>query len=295
RIEDGATDARCRAGQLMAAEGKAVAAVEMLAGGRTGTNPDCELLLIEIVARRKGPAAASKRAGRMSQGHPTYYGRAIAAVVNGARERGNILGAWKIVERLLSQDFPPITQLPILQAAVESAPGDEELALVRPLIERAVESDPNSAFIRSIEGMFFERSGALDQAKASYRLALEAEPNRISPLLRLARITAASEPQGAIKLIERALTQPETSANPFDSGLFLAAISELPESSEVEALLESALELAPASGPIAFRLGTMLEASGGEDARIVALARRAIRFQQGQEAVDLRDRVETRL
>ena len=198
RVEDAATDARCRAGQLMDAEGKSVAAVEMLAGGRTGTNPDCELLLIEIVARRKGPAAASKRASRMSQDHPTYFGRAIAAVAKGAREQGNNFGAWKIVELLLSQDFPPITQLPILQAAVESAPGDEELALVRPLIERAVESDPNSAFIRSIEGMYFERSGALDQAKASYRLALEAEPNRISSLLRLARITTASEPQGAI-------------------------------------------------------------------------------------------------
>ena len=204
-------------------------------------------------------------------------------------------GAWQIVEPLLAMDFPPINHLPILMAAVESALEDEELARVKPFIVRAVESNASSAVTRAIEGMFFERSGALDQARASYRLALEAEPRRVATLLRLARITVASEPQGAIELIESALTDQETSVQPFEPRLFLAAIAELPESSGVEALLESALDLAPASGPIALRLGTLLEASGGEAERIARLATRAIRFQQGQAALDLRDRVQARL
>jgi tetratricopeptide (TPR) repeat protein len=295
RIEDAATDARCRAGQLLDAEGKSGSAVEMLSGSRSGTNPICDLLLVEILARTKGPAAASRKATRMSQDHPMYFGQAIAAAVKGRSRRGDIQGAWEIVEPLLSLDFTAINELPILQAAVESAPGGEELALVKPLIVGAVESDPNSAFIRTIEGMFFERSGTPDQARASYRLALEAEPNRVTTLLRLAKISAALEPQGAIGLIERALTEQATSIQPFDPELFLAAIAELPESSGVEELLQSALDLAPVSGSIAFRLGTMLEASGADAERIVRLSRRAIRFGQGQEAVDLRDRARTRL
>jgi tetratricopeptide (TPR) repeat protein len=296
RVDESATDARCRAGQLLNAEGKPISAVEMLLGGRADTPPGCELLTVEILARTKGPVAASRRASKMSQDHPTYFGQAIAAGAKGAREHGNIRGAWGIVEPLLSRDFSPSNELPLLQAAVESAPGDEELALVKPLIARAVVSDGNSAFIRAIEGMFFERSGALDRAATSYRLALETEPNRVTTLLRLARITAASEPQAATKLIERALTQQESSSvHPFEPGLFLAAIAELPESARVEALIESALHLAPTSGLIALRLGTMLEASGGDAKRIDRLARRAIRFQQGKQAEALRDRVQARL
>lgn len=295
RVEDGATDARCRAGQLMEAEGKPGSAIEMLAGGRAGTTTACELRMIEILARTQGVAAASRRASKMSERQPAFFGQAIAAVASGGRSRGDMRGAWQIVEPLLAMDFPPINHLPILMAAVESALEDEELARVKPFIVRAVESNANSAVVRTIEGMFFERSGALDQARASYRLALEAEPRRVATLLRLARITVASEPQGAIELIESALTDQETSVQPFEPGLFLAAIAELPESSGVEALLESALDLAPASGPIALRLGTLLEASGGEAQRIARLATRAIRFQQGQAAEDLRDRVQARL
>ena len=295
RVDDAATDARCRAGQLLDAEGKLGSAVELLSGGRVGTNPICELLLVEILARTRGPAVGFRKAGKMSDDHPTYFGQAIAAVVKGARERGDIQGGWAIVEPLLLLDFPPVNGLPILQAAVESAPGEEELGLVKPLIAEAVESDPNSAFIRTIEGMFFERSGAPDQAMESYRLALEAEPNRVTTLLRLAKLSAALAPQGAIEFIERALTDQATSIQPFDPELFLAAIAELPESSGVEGLLQSALDLAPMSGSIAFRLGTILEARGADAERIVGLSRRAIRFGKGQEAVDLRDRAQARL
>jgi hypothetical protein len=96
-------------------------------------------------------------------------------------------------------------------------------------------------------------------------------------------------------LIEQALVQQELSNTPFDPALFLVAVAELPDSPEVETLLDSALQLAPWSGPIALRLGTMLEARGAEDERAMSLARRAIRFQQGEEAVALRDRVQARL
>lgn len=295
RVEDGATDARCLAGQILDAEGKPISAAEMMAGGRAGTTPACQLHVVEILARLHGAVVGVQRANKMSETHPAYYGRAIEAAARGARDRGAAQAAWMAVEPLLALNFPPINHLPLLQAAVESAPGDEELAIVSPFITTAIESDPNSAYIREIEGMFLERTGKQDQAVASYRLAVEAAPNRVSALLRLAGVSAAIEPAGAIELIERALTEQESSAQPFDSELFLATVNKLPESSGVTPLLESGLALAPTSGPIALRLGTALEASGGEPGRIVRLARRAIRFQQGEEATDLRDRAEAAL
>jgi tetratricopeptide (TPR) repeat protein len=294
RVEDGATDARCRAGRLLDAEGKPNSAVEMMAGGRAGTSPECQLLVVELLARMYGAAAGLKRASQMSDSLPAYYGRAVAAAAKGTRERASTPAAWTIVEPVLSLDFPPINHLPVLRAAVESAPGDEELTVVGPFILRAVESDPNSAAIRETEGMFFERTGKPDQAETSYRLAFEADPESVSTILRLARITAGSDPQGSTQLIEQALILQETSLKPLDAELFLAAVAELPESSGAAVLFGSALELAPASGPIALRLGMLLEASGGQAERIAKLARRAIRFQQGQKAKDLLDRVEAK-
>jgi tetratricopeptide (TPR) repeat protein len=295
RVADGATDARCRAGRLMDAEGKPGTAVEMLSGGRAGTTVECRLLIVEILARTKGTAVASQSASFMSKTHPNYFGQAMAAAARGTRERGDMNGAWELVEPLLSQDLQSVNSLPILQAGVESAPGEGELALLGPLVARAVEANTNPALVREIEGMLFERSASLDQAATSYRLALDSEQSRITTLFRLARITAASDPEGATELIERALAQQELSSEPFDPALFLVVIAELPDSPEVETLLDSALQLAPWSGPIALRLATMLEARGGESERAMGLARRAIRFQQGEEAVALRDRVQARL
>lgn len=295
RTEDGATDARCRAGRLLDAEGKPGSAIEMLSGGRAGTTVDCRLLVIEILARTRGTVIAAERASNMAKAHPNYFGRGIAAAARGTRDRGDMTMAWQLVQPYLSQDLQSVNALPILQAGVESAPGDAELALLKPLVGRAVEANTDPAFVREIEGMLFERSATPDQAAASYRLALDSEPNRMTTLFRLARLTAISDPQGSIEMIDRALKQQDLSNESFDPALFLVSIAELPDSLELEALLGSALELAPWSGPVALRLGTMLEARGAESERARGLARRAIRFQQGEKAVALRDRAQARI
>ena len=117
----------------------------------------------------------------------------------------------------------------------------------------------------------------------------------MTSLLRLAGVTAGSDPGGAIDLIERALLQQKSSVIRFDPELFLAAIDELPTSPAVEALFESGLDWAPTSGATALRLAEVIEANEGENERIVRLARRAIRFGQGEKAVELRDRAQARL
>ena len=148
----------------------------------------------------------------------------------------------------------------------------------------------------AVTPIILEMAGPLAEAVATYRQALAAEPGRVSVMLKLARVTAKSEPQQAIELIEGALRAQASAPQSFDPELFLTSISELAESPEVEALLESALELAPANGAIAYRLGTSLEANGGDAQRVVRLATRAIRFQVAtDEATALRDRAKARL
>jgi tetratricopeptide (TPR) repeat protein len=296
RVDDAATDARIHAARLMVAEGQLGSALEMLGSTRIPPSLESDLLTVEIVARTLGPVAAVNATNRMSQRRPAEFGQAIAAAARGASAREDSREAWTIIEPKLALDLPPNNHLPILRAAVKYAPGDVELAVTKPLVERAVESRPDAPYIREIEGMFFERSGARAKAVASYRQALGAEPGRVSVMLKLARVTAKSEPQQAIELIEGALQAQASVPQTFDPELFLTSISELAESPEVEALLESALELAPANGAIAYRLATSLEANGGDAQRVVRLATWAIRFQVAtDEATALRDRAKARL
>jgi Tfp pilus assembly protein PilF len=295
RVDQTATDARLQAARLLKAEGRLVSALEMVTSSRAARSVEAELLLIELIAQTRTTPAAINAANWMSQRYPQYFGDALATAARGASERKDDREAWTILMPMLALDLPPINHFPVLRAGVRYAPGDEELAVVKPLVERNVETYPDAAQILEIEGMFFERTGAQAEATASYRRALEAEPDRVTVYLRLARVIAGSEPGEGRELIERALEMQATSRQPFEPDLFLAAISELPASSDVEALLESALEWAPTNGQIAYRLGTGLEAQGEEAQRIVRLATRAIRFQVGDEATALRDRAREQL
>ncbi len=295
RVDETATDARLQAARFLKAEGRIVSAMEMIGSTRATRSAESELLLIELVARTRGRQAAVNLINQMSHRYPEYFGEAAAVAARGASEREDSQDAWLILKPLLALELPPVNQFPVLQAAVRYAPGDEELAIVKPLVERTVETFPDAAQISEIEGMFFERTGAQSEAAASYRRALAANPDRVTVLLRLARLTARAEPKQGLELVEHAIEMQATSAKPFEPDLFLAAISELPESPGVDALLESALELAPTNGRIAYELGARLEAQGGEAQRIVRLSTRAMRFQGGEQATALRDRAKERL
>jgi tetratricopeptide (TPR) repeat protein len=291
RVDSSLTDARFRAAQLMLAEGLLRTAFELVFGGPTeGRTLDAELLIVRLSAQMQGVAAGAAAANRMSKSLEAHYGEAIAAAADGLGEREEAHAPWALLEPVLSLDLSPVDRLPILQSAVKWAPGDEELAILEPLVERSVESDPDSAFTAEIEGMLFERLGRPDQAEASYRRALDAEPGRVSVLLRLAGIEASAEPERAIELVGQALTEQRSSTRPFAPELFLAVASELLESPGVEPLYETALELEPTNSEIAIRLGNLIDRRRGDHRRVLELARRAIRFQGGKEAADLFDR-----
>jgi tetratricopeptide (TPR) repeat protein len=296
RIDSSVTDARFRAAKLMLAEGLSSSAVEMVSGGPTeGRTIETQLLIVRLWAQMRGVDAGAAAASRMSENHEVHYGEAIAAAADGLGGRDEVHPSWALLEPTLSLDLSPVDRLPILQSAVKWAPGDEELATLKPLVERSVESDPDSAFVREIEGMLFERSGRPDQAKASYQRALNSEPGRVTVLLRMAGIEALAEPERAIELVGRALTEQRSNAPPFAPELFIAATSELLESPGVEPLYETALEFEPTNSEIAIRLGNLIDQRRGDHRRVLELAKRAVRFQGGKEAADLLDRATEQL
>jgi tetratricopeptide (TPR) repeat protein len=291
RVDETATDARVQAARLMQAEGKYGSALELLGSTHAGKSPEAELLTIEIGAHTRGPRAGTNAANRMSQRRPQYFGRAIAAAARGAHRRPDPHDAWSIVEPLLGLEFPPVNQFPILEAAVMVAPGESELAELGPIVERVVAAHPDAPAGREIQGLYLERTGATAEAAARYRAALDAQPDRSSAMMRLARVLAADDPAAALDQMEQALAIETVSNEHFDSELFVSAVDALPASPERRALLESALEIAPASGSIAYRLALALEAEGAEADQVRRLAARAVRFQGGAEAVALRNRV----
>jgi hypothetical protein len=73
--------------------------------------------------------------------------------------------------------------------------------------------------------------------------------------------------------------------------VFLSAASQLLESPGIEAILEKALQQLPMSGEIAYQLALRLEKLGGDPKALARHARRAVRFQAGEEALALRDRL----
>lgn len=300
RIEEGATDARFQAARLMQAEGRLASALEMIGATRLTLSPAAEILRVQIFAQMRGSVAGSNAASRLSQYRPDLFGQAIAAAAKGASQSADAddadeAGVWAIMEPLVGLEFPPVNGLPILLAALRYAPGEAELATLKTHVESAVAAHPDSAEVREIEGLYFERSGAFAKAETAYALAIEADSTRTRPLLRLAGLEASSDPEKALELAERSVADQISATQAFDPQLLLVALVRAPDSPGLEALLRSALALAPTDGPLALRLATVIEARNGEASQVLRLANRAIRFQVGEDAVALRDAARQRL
>jgi len=291
RVDETATDARLQAARLLMAEGRTQPALEMLSSSRATSLPEAQLLVVEIRGQTRGAVTGTNAANRMSQSRPEYYGQAIEAAARGASRRKDPREAWAVLAPKIELQLPPANRFPILRAAVLYAPGEDELEEVRVHVEKAVTRFPQVADVREIEGMLSERLGAPAEAMASYKAALEIDPARVDTLLRLAKVEAELDPEASIGSLRKALDVQAKSVRRFDDGLFLAAVGALPSSQEVTSLLEDALELAPTSGGIAYRLALDLESGGGDSDRLARLASRAVRFQAGEGAVELRDRL----
>ena len=299
RIDETATAARMHAARILFAENRHTTAVEMLATTRIPPSVESKLLGLQIHARSMGADAVLKFVNKFSTSHPELFGQAIAIGAEGVSVRGDGSEAWAVIKRFISFKFPPHNHLPILLAGVEWADDEARSEIVESLVRTALEANPESAMVKLIEGVHFERSGKLQEAEASYRAALEIAPDEQATLFRLASLVAESDADEALELLSKGVGQPVGIESMKANRLLLRASAKLLDSPGISSVLETALERTPTSGAIAYRLASVLEdAEVGKDEktakRISQLLRRAIRFNAGPDAVALRDRVASR-
>jgi len=291
RIDELATDSRVQAARILYAEGRFGTALEMLASTRAEPSLETQLLGLEISGQMRGVQSTLIVANKFSENHADQFGVAISLGANAVGRRDDDTEAWLVVEPFLKLGFPPHNNLPILLAAAEWARGEEQIATVAALLVPALAGSPESALVREIEGVVHERSGQLAEAAVSYESAIVLDEEDATALFRLAGIVAESDPARAIDLLARGLDVPVGVESEIEARVFLSALVGLLDSPGIEALLESALIRMPMSGEIAYQLARSLEAHGGDPKAIARNARRAVVFQAGEHAVELRDRL----
>lgn len=290
RVDENATDARLVTGRLLAEQGRWQPGLQAMIVRNAKPTATAYALKVEILARFQGPAAARTAAHQAAKARPPLLGILMETAANAsARSKGGD-AAWAIIKPDLALDLPTVSKIPILRAAVTYAPGEAELALVKPYVTKVVAAQPDDAAALELEGMLLVREGALDEAEASFRKSLEAPPGRASTQLRLAELMATSDPAGAMDLVSRTMTEFR-----FDPDLFVAATSALPDGPHLDALLESALEFAPIDNRILMRFAESLDRQGNRDQRALKLAKLAVRLQGGSESEALRDRIQARI
>jgi tetratricopeptide (TPR) repeat protein len=291
RIDDAATNARIQAARILYAEKRFRTALEMLATTRVAPALESQLLGIEITGQMHGVRATLHYAQKFSRVYPEEFGLAIALAANAVARRGDGSEAWLVVEPYLKLGFPSHNNLPILMAAAEWAGDEEQLAIVASLVESVLASSPEDASAREIEGIMHERSGDPRAAAVSYESAIGLDENDVTSLFRLASVIAEADPIRALELLSQGLEHLGGGESEIVTRVFLSAASQLLESPGIEAILEKALQQLPMSGEIAYQLALRLEKLGGDPKALARHARRAVRFQAGEEALALRDRL----
>jgi tetratricopeptide (TPR) repeat protein len=293
RAGAGQSDARLRLARLHVAEGALALALEALRHDVDRQPGDLEMALLEleILARLgRSPARSIPHLDRLIR--PTaVWGRAVAALAAGTRARSGPAAAAEFVRGADRLDLADPRNAPALRALVvdlaDAGKPDEALSLA----EASLRARPDVAAFHAIRGRALAgRAAAAGEVRAAYERALELEPENAHALSGLARLRAeAGDAEAALSLFERAAAADPEDASPAHAAAEL--LISLGRGDEAEARLEDRLEGHPFDGRAALRLAELGAERGAEAERTLALARRAVRFGGGPEAVELLDRV----
>jgi tetratricopeptide (TPR) repeat protein len=287
RANAAASDAGLRLARLYDAEGNYesgwIAVRHHLSPGHPR---DAEALVLSIrLAHRLGGASGVREALGQLARLPGQAGRAVAEAARIAREEGGAGEAVTAVERagLDLTDPRHAEALSSLVASLSEA-GDHQAALAR--VGAALEAHPDAAAFYEVRARALEASGAEREAvRASFERAIELDPDDARALAGLGRIAAENgELEDAVALYDRAAV-----ADPDDADIPYAVIELLAargRSEEVGPRLEAMLKSHPYHGRAADRLARHLVVRGESLDRALKLARRALRFQAGSEALD---------
>lgn len=285
RADAAYTDAGLRLGRLLAAEGQAAAALEplmMYARSHSG-DPEGYALLFRMAAVA-GRADLREFALQQLAALPGQRAAAFAEAAALMREQAGPAAAVAGIEAS-GLDLTDPENAEALRALVGNliALDDAEAGLAR--ADAALARYEPVADFHEVRAAALLAAGRPTQAaRASLARALEIAPEHAPSLAALAGLERdAGRPLRAVALYDRA-----AGADPDDPELAYAALDLLAATErrdEVEARLEQLLERHPYHAASASRLARALLARGADLERALELARRAMRFGGGADAL----------
>ncbi len=294
RIAPQATEARTRVARLHMAEGRPGAAIQMLRikVNEAPLEAEGELLSLELWALTARGAEVSNALNEIRAGARGYVGigAALARVAKGIRDRAGPALAVKSLRVNGKIDLADSSYVEALRALVEysyeAGQGDE----VAVDLEAAVAVHPDLASVREVVAFRLELMKAPpDEIRRAYGRVLEVEPENARALEGLGRLARQQEPAVALSYYERAAASSPGQVGPrFEAARLLV---ELGRDDEAEKHLVALLDEHPFDVGAASLLAERHLAREVASARTVDLAKRAVRFGGGAEALDLLARV----
>ncbi len=292
RIEPGATDARTRGADLLAAGGALRLALQMLETGwaRAPLEIEGQVLAMRLQGLLGSMAAVSNSLARIEETHPAWAGRGLAAAGEGLARRAGPDQALAMLATAPGVDFRDPRYAAALRALVGFAHEAGETAAIQALLEAALTALPDSGRFQAIRGLDLELSGAPSEAvREAYSRAVALEPRNAVALAGLGRLALADDPEAALDFFDRA-----AEADPLDPEPKLQAARALVAAGRPEEAAErlDALLLEHPYEVEAAAERARLDLERGEAGeRTLERARRAARFGGGAAAFELLGRV----
>jgi tetratricopeptide (TPR) repeat protein len=288
----GSTNARFRLARLHEAEHAFEQAVGVARESSAAVPEDLDANMVALrVLARRGRLEDFRPFVRWHSEHPETWGRAVAAMAQGVRERSGPAEAARFVKSIEHFDLTDPRNADALRELVISLAASGESARGVAAANAAVAKHPDAAVLYGVQGLALAVSGADAAAvRAAYERALALDASHEPALLGLARIAAKSgDTDGALGLYARAAATQEDvelgDPEPWREAAELLVSAGRKD--EAIRQLDALLEHDPYDGKAALRLAALRAAQpDGADASL-ALAQRAARFGAGADAFDL--------
>lgn len=290
RIARETTNAANRIAILRIAEGKPVAAFELLQIHRSRTPLDAqgELIAMELHARLGDLAGLSSRIQETIERRSAPPPLVLASAFRGLRMRDAPERVLALLPSIRTEVYSMTDGAVALSEIARNAVVLQQLDQVAPLFEAASAAHPNSAEWITAEGYLLELQGQGEEARARYVEALRRDSEQPDALLGLARIILGDDAAEAARLTQRALAFSDQSTTRLEHVEDLGTrLHEAGATSEALAVFTALLDRVPHSGKAAAALAKHRFSRGDYSDATLDLARRAARFSRSSETLAL--------
>ncbi|MCP4039952.1 MAG: tetratricopeptide repeat protein [bacterium] len=294
RISPAATDARTRVARIHLAQNRPGEAIELLRIRAEGAPLELggELLSLELWARTGRGTEIDRTLAGIRTRTPAYMGQAVASVAKGVRHRAGPAAAVRTIASVSEFDPTSLDYAEAIRAlirySIEANAGRDK---AEESLAAAVAANPDAPAIRGIVALELELTGApREEVRRAYNAVLEVGPETDLALEALGRLAAEDRDwEAALSYYDRA-----AAANPFASGPPVEAaraLAALERTAEAEKRLDELMDNHQFDAPAALLLAQLQLDRQEVTERTLDLARRAVRFGGGAEALQLLARV----